>query len=318
MLTSALLLLAKTVKNSRNIDSLLDLIGNTPLIPLNDVFPDSGISSGVKIYGKAEWFNPGGSVKDRPALEMVMDGIRSGELTRDRIIMDSSSGNTAVAYAMIGTVLGYKVELVIPENVNFERKKVLAAYGATVINSDPLEGSDGAIILAKKLKQENPDKYFMPDQYNNPANPRAHYKTTATEIWEQTGGRVTHFLAGLGTTGTLMGTGAGLKKFNKSIKVIAMQPAEPLHGLEGLKHMPTSIVPGIYDGSFPDEIVEAGTEESYDMMKTVMDSKGYFIGHSGGAAICSVLKYARSLSEGVIVTVLPDSGFRYLSEGIWW
>lgn len=318
MLTSALLLSARTVKNSRNIDSLLDLIGNTPLIPLNDIFPEAGISSGVKIYGKAEWFNPGGSVKDRPALEMIMDGIGSGELTKDKIIMDSSSGNTAVAYAMIGTVLGYKVELVIPENVNFERKKVLAAYGATVINSDPLEGSDGAIRLAKKLKQENPEKYFMPDQYNNPANPRAHYKTTAREIWEQTGGRVTHFLAGLGTTGTLMGTGAGLKKFNKSIKVIAMQPAEPLHGLEGLKHMPTSIVPGIYDGSFADETVEVGTEESYDMMKTVMDSKGYFIGHSGGAAICSVLRYARSLNEGVIVTVLPDSGFRYLSEGIWW
>ncbi len=306
------------MKNSRNIDSLLDLIGNTPLVSLNELCSDAGIGSGVEVYAKAEWFNPGGSVKDRPALEMIMDGIKTGELTKDKIIMDSSSGNTAVAYAMIGTVLGYKVELVVPENINFERREVLRAYGAKIVNSDPFEGSDGAINLAKKLKKEHPAKYFMPDQYNNPANPRAHYRTTAREIWEQTGGRVTHFLAGLGTSGTLMGTGAGLKEFSGDIRVIAMQPAEPLHGLEGLKHMPTSIVPGIYNGSFPDEIVGIGTEESYDMMKTVMDLKGFFIGHSGGAAICAVLKLARSLDEGVIVTVLPDSGFKYLSEGIWW
>lgn len=306
------------MKNSRNIDSLLDLIGNTPLISLNELCSDAGVKSGVEVYAKAEWFNPGGSVKDRPALEMIMDGIETGELTNDKIIMDSSSGNTAVAYAMIGTVLGYKVELVVPENINFERREVIRAYGAKIINSDPFEGSDGAIKLAKKLKEENPAKYFMPDQYNNPANPRAHYKTTAQEIWEQTGGRVTHFLAGLGTSGTLMGTGVGLKKFNSNIWVVAMQPAEPLHGLEGLKHMPTSIVPGIYNESFPDEIVEISTEESYDMMKTVMDSKGFFIGHSGGAAICAVLELAKNLNEGIIVTVLPDSGFKYLSEGIWW
>ena len=285
---------------------------------LNELCSDAGISSGVEIYAKAEWFNPGGSVKDRPALEMIMDGIKTGELTKDKIIMDSSSGNTAVAYAMIGTVLGYKVELVVPENINFERREVLRAYGAKIVNSDPFEGSDGAINLAKKLKKEHPARYFMPDQYNNPANPRAHYRTTAREIWEQTEGRVTHFLAGLGTSGTLMGTGAGLKEFSGDIQVIAMQPAEPLHGLEGLKHMPTSIVPGIYNGSFPDEIVGIGTEESYDMMKTVMDLKGFFIGHSGGAAICAVLKLAQKLDEGVIVTVLPDSGFKYLSEGIWW
>lgn len=307
---------AKIVKKNRNIKSLLDLIGNTPLITLNDVFDN--ISPKVEVYAKAEWLNPGGSVKDRPAAQMIMEGIESGELTKDKIIMDSSSGNTAIAYAMIGAVLGYKVELVTPENINFERKKVLEAYGATVINSDPLEGSDGAIRLAKKLKHDNPDKYFMPDQYNNPANPRAHYNTTAPEIWEQTEGKITHFLAGMGTSGTLMGTGRRLKEFNKNIKVIAMQPAEALHGLEGLKHMPTSIVPGIFDDTFPDEIVEASTEKSYDTMKLLMDKKGLFVGHSGGAAVYSIFEYAKKLEEGVLITVLPDSGFRYLSEGIWW
>ena len=310
------ILSAKIVKKNRNIKSLLDLIGGTPLIPLSNVHDN--ISPKVEIYAKAEWLNPGGSVKDRPAFQMVMEGIESGDLTRDKIIMDSSSGNTAISYAMIGAVLGYNVELVTPENINFERKKVLEAYGAKLVSSDPLEGSDGAIRLAKRLKEENPDKYFMPDQYNNPANPRAHYNTTAPEIWEQTEGRITHFLAGMGTGGTLMGTGAGLKKFNDSIKVIAMQPAEPLHGLEGLKHMPTSIVPGIYDETFPDEIVEAATEKSYETMEIVMDKKGIFIGHSGGAAVYSIFEYAKKLDEGVLVTVLPDSGFRYLSEGIWW
>jgi len=289
------------VKNSRNIKNLLDLIGNTPLISLNNIDPD--IKSNVEIYAKAEWFNPGGSVKDRPAFGMIMDGINSGELTEDRIIMDSSSGNTAIAYSMIGAVLGYKVELVIPENVNFERKKVIQAYGAKIINSNPFEGSDGAIRLAKKIKEKNPDKYFMPDQYNNPANPRAHYKTTAPEIWHQTGGSVTHFLAGIGTSGTLMGTGTGLKEFNKNIKVIAMQPSEPLHGLEGLKHISTSIVPEIYNEAFADEIVEVETEKSYTMMKKVMDKKGLFIGHSGGAAVHCVFEYAKELDAGVIVTV---------------
>lgn len=301
---------------NRNFKSLLELIGNTPLISFSDIYDD--ISPGVEMYAKAEWFNPGGSVKDRAAYRMIMDGIDSGELTRDKIIMDSSSGNTAIAYAMIGMTLGYKVELVTPQNINFERKKVLEAYGAKVINSDPLEGSDGAILLARKLKEENPKKYFMPDQYNNPSNPLAHYHTTAPEIWEQTDKKITHFIAGMGTSGTVMGTGARLKEYNKKIKVIAMQPAESLHGLEGLKHMPSSIQPGIFKESFPDEIMGMGTEESYDMMKYVMDKKGLFVGHSGGAAIQAVYEVAKTLDSGVIVTVLPDSGFRYLSEGIWW
>lgn len=301
---------------TKNFKSLLDLIGNTPLISFSDIYDD--ISPGVELYAKAEWFNPGGSVKDRPAYRMIMDGIASGELTKDKVIMDSSSGNTAISYAMIGMTLGYKVELVTPQNINFERKKVLEAYGAKVINSDPLEGSDGAILLAHKIKKENPEKYFMPDQYNNPSNPLAHYLTTAPEIWEQTNKRITHFIAGMGTSGTVMGTGARLKEYNKDIKVLAMQPAESLHGLEGLKHMPSSIQPGIFNESFPDEIIGIGTEESYDMMKYVMDKKGLFVGHSGGAAIQAVYEVAKKLDSGVIVTVLPDSGFRYLSEGIWW
>jgi cysteine synthase B len=304
------------VTKTKNFKSLLDLIGNTPLISFSDIYDD--ISPGVELYAKAEWFNPGGSVKDRPAYRMIMDGIASGELTKDKVIMDSSSGNTAISYAMIGMTLGYKVELVTPQNINFERKKVLEAYGAKVINSDPLEGSDGAILLAHKIKKENPEKYFMPDQYNNPSNPLAHYLTTAPEIWEQTNKRITHFIAGMGTSGTVMGTGARLKEYNKDIKVLAMQPAESLHGLEGLKHMPSSIQPGIFNESFPDEIIGIGTEESYDMMKYVMDKKGLFVGHSGGAAIQAVYEVAKKLDSGVIVTVLPDSGFRYLSEGIWW
>jgi len=304
------------VTKTKNFKSLLDLIGNTPLISFSDIYDD--ISPGVELYAKAEWFNPGGSVKDRPAYRMIMDGIASGELTKDKVIMDSSSGNTAISYAMIGKILGYKVELVTPQNINFERKKVLEAYGAKVINSDPLEGSDGAILLAHKIKKKNPEKYFMPDQYNNPSNPLAHYLTTAPEIWEQTNKRITHFIAGMGTSGTVMGTGARLKEYNKDIKVLAMQPAESLHGLEGLKHMPSSIQPGIFNESFPDEIIGIGTEESYDMMKYVMDKKGLFVGHSGGAAIQAVYEVAKKLDSGVIVTVLPDSGFRYLSEGIWW
>lgn len=306
----------KSTPTNKCVDSVIELIGNTPLIPFKKLAED--LSPGVEIFAKAEWFNPGGSVKDRPALKMIMDGIESGELSKDKIIMDSSSGNTAIAYAMIGAALGYKVELVTPKNINIERKQVLEAYGAKVIFSDPLEGSDGAIRLARKLKSEFPEKYFMPDQYNNPANVLAHYETTAPEIWEQTQGRITHFLAGMGTSGTVMGNGKRLKELNSEVEVIALQPDDSLHGLEGLKHMPTSIVPGIYDESFPDKIIGVSTEEAYKMMKLVIDKEGIFIGHSGGAAICETYKYAKKLKEGVLVTILPDSGFRYLSEGIWW
>jgi len=297
-------------------DSVIDLVGDTPLIKLTHV--TESLSPGVEVFAKAEWFNPGGSVKDRPALWMILDGIRTGKLTPDKILMDSSSGNTAIAYAMIGAALGYKVELVIPENINIERKKTLQAFGSKIIFSDPLEGSDGAIRLARKLKAENPEKYFMPDQYNNPENPKSHYDSTAVEIWEQTQGRVTHFVAGLGTSGTFMGTSKRLKELNPEIAAIAVEPAEALHGLEGMKHMPTSIVPGIYDSAFPDELVRVATEDAYDFMKELLKKEGIFIGHSGGAVAFAAVEYAKKLKEGVLVTVFPDGGYRYLSGGIWW
>jgi cysteine synthase B len=306
----------KVLEKRKRVESVIDLIGNTPLIRLTKIV--DGLSPDVEIYAKAEWFNPGGSIKDRPALWMILDGIRTGKLSRDKVIMDSSSGNTAIAYAMIGAVLNYRVELVTPANMNIERKRTLEAFGAKMILSDSLEGSDGAIKLARKLKAENPDKYFMPDQYNNPANPMSHYETTAPEIWEQTQGRVTHFLAGIGTSGTLMGTGKRLKEFNPKIKVIAIEPAEPLHGLEGLKHMATSIVPGIYDPTFADEKIQVSTEDSYRVMKELLKKEGLFVGHSSGAAVYAALKYAKGLKEGVVVTILPDGGYRYLSGGIWW
>lgn len=296
--------------------SVTDLVGNTPLIKLTHV--TAGIGPGVEVYAKAEWFNPGGSVKDRPALWMILDGIETGRLTRDKIIMDSSSGNTAIAYAMIGAALGYKVELVIPENINIERKNTLKAFGSEIIYSDPLEGSDGAIRLARKLKAEYSDKYFMPDQYNNPMNPQSHSDSTAVEIWEQTHGRVTHFIAGLGTSGTFMGTTRKLKELNPEIKGIAVEPAEALHGLEGMKHMPSSIVPGIYDASYPDELIRVDTEDAYDVMKDLLKKEGIFVGHSGGAVAFATLEYAKKLKEGVLVTLFPDGGYRYLSGGIWW
>lgn len=303
-------------KGLKRAECVIDLVGNTPLIKLTHL--TEGISPKVEVYAKAEWFNPGGSVKDRPALWMILDGINSGQLTHDKILMDSSSGNTAISYAMFGAALGYKVELVTPLNMNIERKKTLTAFGSKIIYSDPLEGSDGAIRLARKLKVENPDKYFMPDQYNNPANPQSHYDTTALEIWDQTEGRVTHLLAGLGTSGTFMGTSRRLKELNPNIKTISIEPAESLHGLEGMKHMPTSIVPGIYDSTMADESVRVSTEDAYGTMKDLLKKEGIFVGHSSGAVAYAALECAKMLEEGVIVTVFPDGGYRYLSGGIWW
>lgn len=297
-------------------DSVIELVGDTPLIKLTHI--TEGLSSEVEVYAKAEWFNPGGSVKDRPALWMILEGVRTGELTHDKVLMDSSSGNTAIAYAMFGAALGYSVELVIPENINIERKKTLQAFGAKIVYSDPLEGSDGAIHIARKLKKEEPDKYFMPDQYNNPANPKSHYDTTAMEIWNQTEGRITHFIAGLGTSGTFMGTSKRLKELNPNVWTIAVEPAEALHGLEGMKHMPTSIVPGIYDAEFPDELSRVTTEDAYYTMKELLKREGIFIGHSSGAVAFATLEYAKRLEEGVLVTVFPDGGYRYLSGGLWW
>ena len=305
----------KSLKQLNNINSIVELIGNTPLIELNGF---KELSSDKRIFVKAEWFNPGGSIKDRAALSMINDGITSKRLTSNKTIMDSSSGNTAIAYAMIGAALGFKVELVTPENINVERKKTLQAYGAKIIYSSPFEGSDGAIIEARKLAKNFPDKYFMPDQYNNKANPDAHYKTTGPEIWEQTSHEITHFISGIGTSGTAMGTSKFLKEKNKKIKTIGVQPDDSLHGLEGLKHIPSSIVPGIYNEDQLDEIYWANTEKSYEVMEKLVKLEGMFVGHSGGAVVLAALEELEMVDKATIVCVIPDGGYRYLSGGVWW
>ena len=305
----------KGLKQLNNINSIVELIGNTPLIELNGF---KELSSDKRIFIKAEWFNPGGSIKDRAALSMINDGITSERLTSNKTIMDSSSGNTAIAYAMIGAALGFKVELVTPENINIERKKTLQAYGAKIIYSSPFEGSDGAIIEARKLAKNFPDKYFMPDQYNNNANPDAHYKTTGPEIWEQTNHEITHFISGIGTSGTAMGTSKFLKEKNKKIKTIGVQPDDSLHGLEGLKHIPSSIVPGIYNEDQLDQIYWANTEKSYEVMEKLVKLEGMFVGHSGGAVVLAALEELEMVEKATIVCVIPDGGYRYLSGGVWW
>jgi len=305
----------KGLKQLNNINSIVELIGNTPLIELNGF---KELSSDKRIFIKAEWFNPGGSIKDRAALSMINDGITSKRLTSNKTIMDSSSGNTAIAYSMIGAALGFKVELVTPENINIERKKTLQAYGAKIIYSSPFEGSDGAIIEARKLAKNFPDKYFMPDQYNNNANPDAHYKTTGPEIWEQTNHEITHFISGIGTSGTAMGTSKFLKEKNKKIKTIGVQPDDSLHGLEGLKHIPSSIVPGIYNEDQLDQIYWANTEKSYEVMEKLVKLEGMFVGHSGGAVVLAALEELELVEKATIVCVIPDGGYRYLSGGVWW
>ncbi|MEN9266387.1 MAG: cysteine synthase family protein, partial [Thermostichales cyanobacterium BF4_bins_65] len=239
------------------VDSPLALVGNTPLIPLRRI--SAGLAPGVMIYGKAEWFNPGGSVKDRPALNMILAGERSGALVPGKIILDATSGNTGIAYAWIGAVKGYRVKLALPANASIERKRILMAYGVELVLTDPAQGSDGAILKARELYLENPDLYFYPDQYSNPANWQAHYQTTAVEIYEQTQGTITHFVAGLGTSGTCMGVGRRLRQYNPAIQILAMQPDSPFHGLEGLKHMQTAIQPAIYDPHLPDRHIEVAT-----------------------------------------------------------
>jgi len=296
-------------------ESVIEMVGNTPMVRINRVVRD--IPKSVEIYAKLECYNPGGSVKDRAAKRMIEDAEKAGRLTKDKIILDSTSGNTGIAYAWIGAVKGYGVELVVPQNVSEERKRILKAFGAKVVFSDPLEGSDGAIRLAWKLYVENPDKYCKLDQYNNPSNPCAHYDTTAPEIIRQTDGRITHFVASIGTSGTIMGTGRRLKEFNPAVKVIAVEPATPFHGLEGLKHMATSIVPGIYHEEELGGKVPAPTEESYDMAKRLALEEGLFVGQSSGAAMWGALEVAKKLKEGVMVVLFPDGGDRYLSTRLW-
>ena len=297
-------------------DDLLRQIGSTPLLRLRGVA--RGLPAGVEVYAKAEHLNPGGSVKDRPALAMILEGERTGALTRDRTVLDATSGNTGIAYALIGAARGYGVALCLPGNANYERKRILRIYGAQLVETDPLAGTDGAQLRARELAAREPEKYFYPDQYNNPANWRAHYETTGREIWEQTGGRVTHFVAGLGTSGTFTGTGRKLKELNPRVRLTAMQPDSPLHGLEGMKHYPTAIVPGIYDASLADEQTEVATEDAYLMTRRLAREDGLFVGVSSGANVFAALRLARELPAGsVVVTVLCDGGGRYLSEEFW-
>jgi S-sulfo-L-cysteine synthase (O-acetyl-L-serine-dependent) len=295
-----------------SVDSMARLVGNTPLVKMRNVGSEH---SGVQIFAKLEYFNPGGSVKDRAALQMVLDARAAGRLSSDKVLVDSTSGNTGVAYSWIGAALGFRVALVMPENVSAARKRVCAAYGAQLIFSDPMEGSDGAIAHVRRLVAEDPLTYFYPDQYSNPGNPRAHYLTTGREIWEQTGGLVTHFVCGIGTGGTVMGTGRRLKEYRRDIQVVAAEPAEPMHGLEGLKHMASSIVPAIYKEQELDEKLSIDTDEGWDMSERLAKEEGLLVGHSSGAAMVGALKLAKRLAErrepGVVVTLFPDRAERY-------
>jgi S-sulfo-L-cysteine synthase (O-acetyl-L-serine-dependent) len=293
--------------------ALTGLIGNTPLLRLQNL----AVNTQVEIYAKAEWANPGGSVKDRPALRMIQEAERLGALTPDKTLIDATSGNTGIAYAMLGAARGYKVKLCLPKNASAERKRILRAYGAELVLTDPLAGTDGAIIEARRLVAENPAAYFYPDQYNNPANWQAHYETTGVEIFEQTAGRLTHFVAGLGTSGTFVGAGRKLRELKPEVQLISMQPDSPYHGLEGMKHMETAIVPGIYDPALADEEIEVATEDAYAMVRQLARREGWFVGVSAAANIVAALQVAARLERGVIVTILCDGGSRYLSEKFW-
>ena len=295
------------------VGSVVEQIGDTPLLRLRD----PAIPPRVEVYAKLEFFNPGGSVKDRPARRMIEDGEQDGLLEPGKVILDSTSGNTGIAYAMISAAKGYRVKLAMPANVSRERKAILAAYGAEVVYTDPGELSDGAIREAQRIYEADPDQYFKPDQYNNPANWFAHRDTTAPEIWEQTQGRVTHFVATIGTSGTLMGTGRGLRKFNPAIQVIAAEPAEPFHGIEGLKHMESSIVPGIYDETLIDYKIPIDTDDAYDTALRLPVEQGILVGQSSGGAYWAALEVARQLDTGVVVTIFCDGGDKYMSTPMW-
>jgi cysteine synthase B len=293
---------------------VLKLVGNTPLLGFRRV---ARAVAPVEVYAKAEWYNPGGSVKDRAALAMVLDGERRGLMHRGKTLIDATSGNTGIAYAMICSERGYKLKLALPKNASPERKQNLQAYGAELILTDPTEGTDGAQRVVKKIVAQDPEPYFYPDQYNNDANWKAHYETTAMEIWRQTEGRITHFVAGLGTSGTFMGTSRRLKELNPAIQCISMGPDHPLHGLEGMKHMPTALVPGIYDPKLADEHVEVATEDAQTTALRLAREEGLLVGVSSGGNLHAALKVAGGLSEGVVVTIFCDSASKYLSESFW-
>ena len=291
-------------------------IGNTPLLRLRRVTHD--LHRDVEVLVKAEHLNPGGSVKDRPALAMILEGERNGRLYPGKIILDATSGNTGIAYAMLGSARGYAVTLCLPANASAERKRILRIHGAEIIETDPLQGSDGAQLVARQMAERDLEKYFYADQYNNDANWRAHYESTGPEIWEQTEGRITHFVAGLGTSGTFTGVGRKLKELNPSVRLISMEPDSPIHGLEGLKHLPTSKMPGIFDPSLADKTVEVATEEAQAMTRRLAREEGLFVGVSAGANVVAALTLARELPSGsIVVTVLCDGGERYMSERFW-
>ncbi|MDR2404846.1 MAG: cysteine synthase family protein [Deltaproteobacteria bacterium] len=294
--------------------NLLDLIGNTPLLSMENI---EGAHAPVKIFAKGELYNPSGSVKDRAAKAMILDGIQSGKLTKETTIIDSTSGNTGIAYAMLGAHFGFKVKLYLPSNANDERKNLLRAYGTTIIETDPLESSDGAYLAAKEEFQRHPDKYFFPDQYNNPMNPLIHYETTGKEILEQTKGKITHFISSLGTSGTFMGTSRRLKESDGRIKCVSIQPDSPLHGIEGTKHMASTLRPGIYRQDFIDSEILVSTAEAYRFARLLSQRTGILAGISSGANLAGAFKLARVLPRGsLIVTILADNGSRYLSDNI--
>lgn len=293
---------------------VLSLIGHTPLLRIQRIGREH---SDVEFYAKAEWANPGGSVKDRPAMNIILEGERAGLMSNDKILIDSTSGNTGIAYAMICAARGYRVMLCMPSNVSVERKRILRAFGAEIVFTDPMEGSDGAIRKVRQMVAEDPDTYFYANQYENPANWGAHYKGTGPEIFNQTAGRVTHFVAGLGTSGTFIGTARKLKELNPKIRCVSFQPDSPFHGLEGMKHMASAIVPGIYDPNVADEDIAISTEAAYAMTLRLAREEGLLVGVSAGAAMVAALTVAKSARRGVIVTVFPDSGDKYLSERFW-
>jgi S-sulfo-L-cysteine synthase (O-acetyl-L-serine-dependent) len=303
---------------SRRLASVLDAIGHTPLVRLKRV---AERAPSVEVYVKLEFANPGGSVKDRPALRIIQDAVVGGRLTDDKILIDATSGNTGVAYSLVGAALGYRVELVMPKNVTKARKDITQAFGTKLILSDPMEGSDGAIRLVQKLVAENPDRYFYADQYSNPSNPLAHYDGTGVEILDALGDRITHFVAGLGTTGTLMGTTRRLRERDRRVRCVAVQPAEALHGLEGLKHLPSSLVPQIYDPSLPDDTLFVSTDDGWDMSDRLAAEEGLHVGHSTGANVFAAVQIAERLHReqggGCVVTIACDRGDRYFAPMKW-
>jgi cysteine synthase B len=298
----------------RKMESIVDAVGDTPMVRLRSLEEDA---PGTKIYLKLEYANPGGSVKDRPARQMMLDAIEDGRLTNDKVLIDATSGNTGVAYSLLGAAMGYRIQLVMPLNVSQARKDITEAFGTDIIYSDPMEGSDGAIFQVRKMVAKEPDRFFYPDQYSNPSNPLAHYLGTGAEILEQVGDEITHFVAGLGTSGTCMGTTRRLREHSRKIECIAVEPAEALHGLEGLKHMASSLVPEIYDPKVPDEILSVGTDAGWDMSDRLAAQEGLHVGHSTGANVAGALEVAKREEASCVVAIACDRGDRYFAPKKW-